>query len=124
MSDLEKAATPVSTTQGKDVVDDQTEQAVVAEYDSPFNLPTWRKWIITVLLALMTTAVTFASSIWSAGITKMSEQFHVSETVALLGVSLYVLGFAVGPILWGKCAVYLDVAVFITVQAEQAEVVV
>ena len=72
------------------------------QYESPFDLPIWRKWVITILLALMTTAVTFASSVWSAATTTISEEFNVSETVSLLGVSLYVLGFAVGPIIWGK----------------------
>ena len=57
------------------------------------------------LLALMTTAVTFASSVWSAAIATTSKEFNVSETVSLLGVSLYVLGFAVGPIVWGTFAV-------------------
>jgi len=70
-------------------------------FESPFDLPNWRKWINTVLLASMTMAVTFGSSVWSSTITVTSKQFDVSETVSILGVSLYVLGFALGPIVWG-----------------------
>jgi hypothetical protein len=100
--DLESPVSPVSRLEHgppeKVVVEDH---GVVATWESPFDLPKWRKWVMTTLLALMTTAVTFASSVWSAGITKTSEEFHVTETVSLLGVALYVLGFGVGPIVWG-----------------------
>ncbi|KIW23793.1 uncharacterized protein PV07_11966 [Cladophialophora immunda] len=103
--DLEKPATPISRLEEgpaeKHIVEDHGDRELVAAYDSPFNLPRWRKWVITTLLALMTTAVTFASSVWSATITVTSKEFNVSETVSLLGVSLYVLGFALGPIVWG-----------------------
>ncbi|OAL36274.1 hypothetical protein AYO20_04432 [Fonsecaea nubica] len=85
----------------KDAAKDDGDQEALAPFDSPFDLPVWRKWVITTLLALMTTAVTFASSVWSSAIAVTSKEFHVSETVSLLGVSLYVLGFAVGPIVWG-----------------------
>jgi len=77
------------------------EDNLPASFDSPFDLPAWRKWIITVLLASMTMTVTFGSSVWSATIAVTSKQFDVNETVLILGVSLYVLGFALGPILWG-----------------------
>ena len=42
----------------------------------------------------------FASSIFSAAIRPVSAHFHVGTEVGELGVSLYVLGFATGPILW------------------------
>ena len=106
--DLEKPATPIRRLEHgpheKHVVEDHGDREVVAAFESPFDLPTWRKWVITTLLALMTTAVTFASSVWSATIAVTSKEFNVSETVSLLGVSLYVLGFAVGPIVWGTFA--------------------
>jgi hypothetical protein len=102
---LEKPAMPISRLEHgpheQHAVEDHGDREVIASFESPFDLPTWRKWVITTLLALMTTAVTFASSVWSAAIAKTSEEFNVSETVSLLGVSLYVLGFAVGPIIWG-----------------------
>ncbi|KIW94645.1 uncharacterized protein Z519_04621 [Cladophialophora bantiana CBS 173.52] len=102
--DFEKPATPTRHLEHgpheKHVVEDHQNREVLAAFESPFDLPAWRKWVITTLLALMTTAVTFASSVWSAAIAATSKEFNVSETVSLLGVSLYVLGFAVGPIVW------------------------
>ncbi|KAK5281230.1 hypothetical protein LTR40_005180 [Exophiala xenobiotica] len=73
----------------------------VATFESPFDFPAWRKWIMTTLLGGMAAAITFGSSVWSSTIPVTSKQFDVSETVAVLGVSLYVLGFALGPIVWG-----------------------
>lgn len=103
--ELEKSATPGRRLEHdpheKHVGEVHGDPEVVAAFESPFDLPIWRKWVITTLLALMTTAVTFASSVWSAATTATSKEFNVSETVSLLGVSLYVLGFAVGPIVWG-----------------------
>ena len=42
----------------------------------------------------------FGSSIFSAATRKVAVIFGVSTEVGILGVSLYVLGFATGPILW------------------------
>lgn len=61
---------------------------------------TFRKWIITTHQAVATLAVTFASSAYSGGIREITRTFEVSHEVATLGVSLYVLGFAIGPLLW------------------------
>ena len=41
----------------------------------------------------------FASSVYTPGIPNVQEQFHVSTTVAILPLSLYVLGTAFGPML-------------------------
>lgn len=39
------------------------------------------------------------SSIYTPGYHEVAEQFHVSDTAALLGLSLYVIGLAFGPML-------------------------
>jgi DHA1 family multidrug resistance protein-like MFS transporter len=44
------------------------------------------------------------SAIFSAGITGSSNEFHVSTEVGTLGTTLYVLGFASGPIIWGPAS--------------------
>jgi multidrug resistance protein len=59
-----------------------------------------RKWTITMLQSLTTFAVTFASSAYASGIEGVAQHFHVSEEVATLGLSFFVLGFAVGPLVW------------------------
>lgn len=59
-----------------------------------------RKWAIAVLQSLSTLAVTFASSVYVSGIQSIKQRFDVTGEVATLGLSLYVLGFALGPLIW------------------------
>jgi DHA1 family multidrug resistance protein-like MFS transporter len=60
--------------------------------------------MIRVLTALMlgyTTLVSaFTSSIFSTATITIAGQYHVSAEVGLLGLSFYVLGFAIGPMFW------------------------
>lgn len=64
------------------------------------NFPKGRKWAIAVLQSLSTFAVTFASSVYVSGIQGVMRRFDVSAEVATLGLSLFVLGFALGPLIW------------------------
>ena len=66
----------------------------------PLNWPMEKKIITTVLYGLTTMGSTWASSVFAPGIPQISEQFHVSTTVATLGLSLLLAGFGVGPLLW------------------------
>ncbi|RAH43191.1 MFS transporter [Aspergillus brunneoviolaceus CBS 621.78] len=64
------------------------------------NLAAPRKTIIIVLSGLSTLSVAFASSAYSGDLSSVCEYFSVSKEAATLGLSLYVLGFAIGPLLW------------------------
>jgi MFS transporter, DHA1 family, multidrug resistance protein len=66
--------------------------------ENPMNWPASKKWIITVALGMMTFCVTFASSVFSNATVPTSIEFGVSTEVTTLGTSLFVLGFAVGPL--------------------------
>jgi multidrug resistance protein len=67
---------------------------------NPMTFPHWKKWTITVVMAMATLAVAFVSSAYSGGIGKILGEFGSSQEVATLGISLFVLGFAIGPLLW------------------------
>lgn len=69
--------------------------------ENPMNWAPRKKWIVTIMLGLMTFCVTFASSVFADATFAVSEEFHVSTEVSTLGTSLFVLGFGVGPIIWG-----------------------
>ncbi|RDA92768.1 hypothetical protein CP533_0816, partial [Ophiocordyceps camponoti-saundersi (nom. inval.)] len=58
------------------------------------------KWLITWLAAFSTLAVAFASSAYSGGAGYIRAEFDVSSEVVILGVSMFVLGFAIGPLIW------------------------
>ncbi|KAH7021784.1 major facilitator superfamily domain-containing protein [Macrophomina phaseolina] len=69
--------------------------------ENPMNWANWWKWTVTITLGLMTFTITFASSVFSTATMATSQKFGVSSEVMILGTSLFVLGFAFGPIMWG-----------------------
>jgi DHA1 family multidrug resistance protein-like MFS transporter len=78
----------------------------VVEFDGPDdplhaqNWPLRKKLETGVMLGFTTLTASFGSSIFSAATLAIEKQFHVGSVVATLGTSLYVLGFATGPIMW------------------------
>ncbi|KAL8929385.1 MAG: hypothetical protein Q9172_000558 [Xanthocarpia lactea] len=72
--------------------------------DDPLHPQNWslkKKVAIAVILGYTTLVAAFGSSIFSSAIRVVAVRFSVSTEVGVLGLSLYVLGFATGPILWG-----------------------
>lgn len=45
---------------------------------NPQNLPLWRKWLVTMSVALHVLTTTFASSVFSAAVVVMAKEFGVS----------------------------------------------
>jgi len=75
---------------------------------NPLQYPVWKKWMITTLQAIATLAVAFVSTAFSGGIREVIIGFRVDTEIAILGISLFVLGFAIGPLFWaplsGTCS--------------------
>jgi hypothetical protein len=70
--------------------------------NDPRNPMTWsqtKKWVIAIAVANSVLVVSFCSSAFSGGIQQIMKEFSVSQEVVTLGVSLFVLGFALGPLL-------------------------
>ncbi|KAJ5203588.1 hypothetical protein N7449_005667 [Penicillium cf. viridicatum] len=70
------------------------------DFRNPLQLKTSMKWFITVVAAIETLVVALVSSAYTGGIVQIQERFGATTEVATLGVSLYVLGFALGPLIW------------------------
>ncbi|KAH8591255.1 MFS multidrug transporter [Bisporella sp. PMI_857] len=66
----------------------------------PTNFPSSKKWFITSLVASSTFGVALVSSAFTGASSGIMSEYKVSREVTTLGVSLFVLGFAVGPVLW------------------------
>lgn len=68
------------------------------------NPQTWAdtyKWLQTVQVAIATLSVALASSAYSGAVDSIQAQFQPSKQIIItLGVSLFVLGFAFGPLFW------------------------
>ena len=74
-------------------------QLVTFTIDDPENPKNWSKaykWYCTAMIATVCFVVAFCSSVVTADILGVSEQFHVSEEVSLLTVTLFVVGFGIG----------------------------
>lgn len=65
---------------------------------NPMNFTEARKWSYTILVAIATLAVTLVSSAYTGGVEEIQQEFGIGSEVATLGVSLFVLGFAVIPL--------------------------
>ena len=69
--------------------------------ENPMNWSPFRKWFITAIVTFAVFAVTFASSAYSDSADEVIRDFNISTEVFTVGVSLFVLGFAIGPAVWG-----------------------
>jgi len=67
---------------------------------NPMEYSAVKKWSLTMLVAIATLAVAFVSSAYSGGAEEVIAEFGCSQEIYTLGVSLFVLGFAIGPLLW------------------------
>ncbi|KIW94378.1 uncharacterized protein Z519_04354 [Cladophialophora bantiana CBS 173.52] len=82
----------------------------LVEFDGPQdpeNPKSWSKvkrWGITASMGLMTLVVTFASSVYAVAISPVAKEFHIGEVPSTLGVSLFLLGFVFGPVLFGPAS--------------------
>ncbi|KAF9695801.1 hypothetical protein EKO04_005949 [Ascochyta lentis] len=67
---------------------------------NPMTFAKTKKWIMAIAVANSVLVVSFCSSAFSGGIQQIMIEFSVSQEIVTLGVSLFVLGFALGPLLW------------------------
>ncbi|THW56921.1 synaptic vesicle transporter [Aureobasidium pullulans] len=67
---------------------------------NPMTWPDWQKWYLVALVSVATLAVAFVSSAYTGGLSEVIVQFQTSQLIVTLGVSLFVLGFAIGPLMW------------------------
>ncbi|KAJ5154305.1 uncharacterized protein N7500_009744 [Penicillium coprophilum] len=68
--------------------------------ENPKNYSEALRWSTTALIATMTLCVALASSAYSGTVGSLLAEFKCSHEVITLGLSLMVLGYAVGPLLW------------------------
>jgi hypothetical protein len=67
------------------------------------NPQTWNdiyKWLLTVFVAIATLAISFCSSAYVGDVQGLMQEFGASDEAIVLGISLFVLGFAVGELIF------------------------
>lgn len=82
--------------------------------ENPKNFSKFKKWWFTMVVAFTCFVVAFDSSVITANLEGVSEEFHVSYEVSLLTITVFVIGFGVGPLafaplseLFGRKPVYV-----------------
>ncbi|BCS26949.1 uncharacterized protein APUU_51660S [Aspergillus puulaauensis] len=82
------------------------EGAIVVDWrgandsENPQNWSTMKKFLVSCEIWLLTFAIYIGSAIYTPGIPGISEQFGVSNVAAVLGLTLFVLGYGLGPMVW------------------------
>ncbi|RMZ75398.1 hypothetical protein DV738_g5477, partial [Chaetothyriales sp. CBS 135597] len=67
---------------------------------NPFSWSRSLRWFMTAVVACETLSVAFASSAFSGTLRELVLGFHASLELLTAGISLFVLGFAIGPLFW------------------------
>ena len=85
---------------------------------------------MTFEICLLTFSVYIGSAIYTPGIPTIIKDFHISGVAATLGLTLYVAGYGLGPLLWspmsevpqiGRNPVYIaTLTVFVALQVPTA----
>ncbi|KAF3764107.1 benomyl/methotrexate resistance protein [Cryphonectria parasitica EP155] len=101
--------------------------------DDPANPQNWsrpKKFFVTFEICFLTFSVYIGSAIFSSSITDVETVFGVSQVAATLGLTLFVAGYAVGPMIWaplseipqiGRNPVYIiTLALFVVLQVPTA----
>ncbi|KAJ9606073.1 hypothetical protein H2200_009034 [Cladophialophora chaetospira] len=87
-----------------DVNDSLVEFDGPEDPDNPKNWSKGKRWAITIAMGWMTFVVTFASSIYAVTIEPVAKEYHIGTVASTLGVSLFLLGFVLGPVLFGPAS--------------------
>ncbi|KAJ2904592.1 putative fluconazole resistance protein 1 protein [Zalerion maritima] len=67
---------------------------------NPITFKRWKKWVFVLLQAFACLGVAFVSTAYSGSVSEVIQAFNISTEVSILGISLFVVGFAIGPLLW------------------------
>ncbi|KAI5960807.1 uncharacterized protein KGF55_004377 [Candida pseudojiufengensis] len=67
----------------------------------PHNYSLSKKIIFSIPIAISSLSVSLGSALFSQGAKQVSEIYHVGSVVTALGTSLFVFGFAAGPVVYG-----------------------
>ncbi|KAF8486247.1 MFS general substrate transporter [Russula ochroleuca] len=85
-----------------DEIDEEKRYEVqLGPEDDPQRLSLFRRWLAVVTISSCAHFVTFASSVAAFSLGGVSESFHVGREVAILSMSLYVVGLGIGPLFAG-----------------------
>lgn len=66
----------------------------------PMNWSFKKKCITTLLYGFTAMFATFGSSVYSPAVDTIAQEFNIGSEVSILGISLLLVGFGIGPLIW------------------------
>jgi multidrug resistance protein len=72
----------------------------INDKENPKNWTKPYKWYCTMVVAITCFSVAFNSAVITADLVGVQKTFHVSEEVSLLTITMFVIGFGVGPLVF------------------------
>lgn len=89
-----------------------------------------KKLFVTFEICLLTFSVYIGSAIFTPGVPEVMQEFHISVVATTLGLTLFVAGYGLGPLLWspmsevpqiGRNPIYIaTLVVFVALQVPTA----
>ncbi|KAL6450057.1 CYHR Cycloheximide resistance protein [Candida maltosa Xu316] len=85
---------------------EKTENYILVTWDgeddpeNPYNWPFSWKAIVAVQIGFLTVSVYMASAIYTPGVDQIMDQFNINSTVATLPLTMFVIGYGIGPLFW------------------------
>lgn len=67
--------------------------------DNPQNWPKWKKWFVTLTVAVDCLCVSLGSSLYVEGVTGLQVEMGISQTLGIAGLTFYLVGLALGPVI-------------------------
>ncbi|KAI2620156.1 MFS general substrate transporter [Hypomontagnella submonticulosa] len=102
-ADLEEGDTTEDTLTSTQPQNEKDPFEVVWDGDDdplcPRSMSLARKWLVVVTVGMGSLCVTCTSSIYASTYQQMNPEFNMSSIIGTLGLSLFVFGIAVGPLL-------------------------
>lgn len=106
-SPIDAASSELATSANRNEYSAGWDTAKEVDWDGPSdpsfprNFPVWRKWAIVSITSSTALCVTCTSSLYTSTYEQLEKEFDCSQIVATLGLSLFILGLGLGPMLLG-----------------------
>ncbi|KAL6450477.1 FLU1 Major facilitator superfamily multidrug transporter FLU1 [Candida maltosa Xu316] len=71
------------------------------DVEHPYNYPLWKKCLYSLSVGVAAFSLSLGSAMFSQATQEIMEIYHVGWEVGVLTTSVFILGFAFGPIIWG-----------------------
>ncbi|KAK3209610.1 hypothetical protein GRF29_44g170934 [Pseudopithomyces chartarum] len=112
--DGHNASEPDQTTTIQEIKDNVVDWDGPDDPQNPQNWPVWKQTMQVVLASAFLLAANLAATMYAPGATSLAKEFHITNsTIVSLTVSIYLCGFAIGPMviaplseLYGRLVIY------------------